>query len=340
MSNSSFFAGASGDFHTFQFRAMNTRIDMAFYCKSEQAARLEETAAHWFQNTEERFSRFREQSELSHLNRLAGERCMVSDAMMEVLRLADAYRELTGGAFDPLILNALHAAGYSESFELLKQHPDLAAAEPAKSVQGSTASMQLNPVMKSVQLPAQSGLDLGGIVKSWAVRRLAEHLRKELFIERGFVNAGGDLAAWGPRDEVADPWRIGIEHPWDTDADAGIIALVSGAAATSSKLGRKWAAAAGPMHHLIDPRTMRPSDSDVAQCTVTGKDVVACEVWAKAICILGLDDGLELFARKAEDCEALVFTQDRQSHLFASPESIGTRWQGVRYDHFREPARA
>ena len=51
---------------------------------------------------------------------------------------------------------------------------------------------------------------------------------------------------------------------------------------------RRWAMPTeGEAHHLIDPRTGRPSESDIASGTVLGRSVVIAEVEAKALLLLG-----------------------------------------------------
>ena len=90
-------------------------------------------------------------SELSHLNLLAGERCMVSATMLELLTLADAYRQLTDGIFNPFILDTLLKCGYNESFErIIHKHENddrMSPGEPARDELASRAV--LIPATKS-----------------------------------------------------------------------------------------------------------------------------------------------------------------------------------------------
>jgi thiamine biosynthesis lipoprotein len=323
---------SSPSLYTYRFRAMNTEVEVTLFGGKEDTAKLAELARSWFRSTEERFSRFRPDSELSHLNRLAGECCLVSNPMLEVLLLARSYADLTGGIFNPLILPALKGAGYDESFEKIGEQPLRQAKLPGNGP-FAREGLSVDPVMKSLRLPPCAGMDLGGIVKSWAVKRLAAWFRSRWRVTRGCINAGGDLAVWGGADS-ADAWRIGIEHPWREQEETGLLLLAEGAAATSSKLGRRWNTNRGPMHHLIDPRTNLPSTGSVVQCTVAGPDAVECEIWAKVLCILELEEGYALFTRKTVGCEALVFTGDSRACFYGPRESLGRRWRGIRPDVF------
>jgi FAD:protein FMN transferase len=105
-------------------------------------------------------------------------------------------------------------------------------------------------------------LDLNGVVKALAVDEAVAALAGD-----GFVSAGGDLAVRGPVD-------VGLPG-----GDA--VRVVHGGLATSGILSRG--------HHLIDPRTGRPSTSPWAQVTVSGATCLAADVGAKAAFLLGED---------------------------------------------------
>jgi thiamine biosynthesis lipoprotein len=317
--------------HSCSFRAMNTQIEVLFQASGDAAPVMEETAEAWFRSAEERFSRFLPSSELSHLNRLAGERCLVSDAMLEVLRLAEAYLRKTNGIFNPFLLPSLERLGYGETFDRIRERK-IYPIPPSSAPAAGPVDFDIDPLMKSVLFPAQAKLDLGGIVKSWSVRRLADYMQAVFGLSRGLINAGGDLVAWGGSSDPHEPWLIGIEDPWRPEQDAGVLAIEAGAAATSGTLGRRWATDRGPMHHLLDPRRGVPSDSGVVQCTVSGPDPVECEIWAKTICIAGLEEGLTLMNREARPAgkyEALIFCEDRRIIFAGDPSSLQHKWRGV-----------
>ncbi|WP_165822646.1 FAD:protein FMN transferase [Paenibacillus montanisoli] len=276
------------------------------------------------------FSCFLPHSELSRLNRHAGSPVLVSAAMLEVLQLSSLYQDLTDGAFDPFVHEALRLCGYSRSFEKLAAGTAASPVQPSQPL-AVRQPFTLHAAMRSVTLPAGSSLDLGGIVKSWAVKRLAGWFRTKRQAAFGLINAGGDLTAWGLPE--AKPWRIGIENPWDSRADIGHICFTNGASATSSTLGRQWQTKLGRMHHLIDPATLLPSSSDIVQCTTAGSDPVACEIWAKTLCILGSEAGLALLARRAAPVEALLFGRDKRIIFYGSPSSVHTTWRNVQIDH-------
>ncbi|WJH32345.1 FAD:protein FMN transferase [Paenibacillus sp. CC-CFT747] len=141
----------------------------------------------------------------------------------------------------------------------------------------------------------------------------------------------GDLSVWGAL-APGESWLVGTADPWKGDEDAGMLAVSGrGAVATSSVLGRRWTTDRGERHHLIDPRTMESSRSDIVQCTVAGPRLPLAEAWAKALCILGSDEGLKLFRERAPSYSAFCFTEEGRLIYCGRPEKRDA-WTGREID--------
>jgi thiamine biosynthesis lipoprotein len=94
------------------------------------------------------------------------------------------------------------------------------------------------------------------------------------------VRVAGD----GPDGEA---WTVAVEHEWAT-APIALLGLADGAVATSTTLRRRWQSSDGRVrHHLIDPQTGLPSDTDVNTATVVAASAWAAEVLAKAVLLRG-----------------------------------------------------
>jgi thiamine biosynthesis lipoprotein len=119
------------------------------------------------------------------------------------------------------------------------------------------------------------GVDPTGLVKGWAAERaLAELVQSG--VPAAMVNAGGDLAVHD-RPAPAEPWRVGIRHPWRVDALACVIEA-DAAVATSGAYERG--------EHLIDPRSGRPLRK-AASATVTGPSLAIADALATALAVAG-----------------------------------------------------
>ena len=122
------------------------------------------------------------------------------------------------------------------------------------------------------------GVDPTGLVKGWAAERALAEL-VQAGVAAAMVNAGGDLAVHG-RPAPAEPWRVGIRHPWRVDALACIIEA-DAAVATSGAYERG--------EHLIDPHSGRPI-TRAASATVTGPSLAIADALATALVVAGADE--------------------------------------------------
>ncbi|WP_338553523.1 FAD:protein FMN transferase [Paenibacillus sp. KS-LC4] len=313
---------------TIRFRAMNTNVEILLDYAAEErrtTAFYADRARDWFEAVEQRFSRFRPDSEWSRLSRSTGSWVVVSDWVFEVIAAAEHHRALTEGIFDLRILPGLEASGYSQSFEHAAAFQAKAGGAERQRL-SLAGELELDYGMKAVKLAEGTGLDAGGIAKSWAVQKLADWLRRSRRVPAGIVNAGGDLYAWNSGSEAAQPAMIDLQHPWEAGAVIGELLLANGAVATSGILGRRWEAGGRSFHHLIDPLTMKPSVSNIVQAAVAGPDAVACEIWAKSLCIGGLDKGIRLMDEHARDFEAVIFMSNGEIVKHGKSRRLGLEW--------------
>lgn len=278
-------------FHSFHFQALESEIELLLRCDEKDRTLITKLTDDWFRNVEKRFSPILADSEISLLNTLAGENCLVSNTMLEVLFLAEMYQAVTDGYYNPLFNNGIDAA------ELLE--------------------WEVDPANKSIKLPQDTNIRLRGLDHGWAVQRLAEYMRKKLSLEQGLILAGGEITVWGRGSRGVDPWIIGIQSPWH-GIKLGAVALSEGSLSTYSQ--------------LEDPDA--GSANGVVQCTVAGQDLVECQVWARTLARLGVDEGLALLAKRTSVCEAVVLTAKQELHYFGKKASLQRRWLDMRIDHY------
>lgn len=232
---------------------------------------------------EQMLSRFRPTSELSRVNRTAGSWTKVGRTLFDVVRQAKHAARLTAGLYNPLILPALVAQGYDRDFSLVSRP----AAFPPPRI-ASWEAVELRSATAELRIPPDAALDLGGIGKGWAAHRLADDLEP---FGACLVNLGGDIAARGaPQGQPG--WQVEIGDPHSAQP-LGAIFLRSGSIVTSGVDYRRWQTQDGEMrHHIIDPRTGLPAQTDVLSITVIHPEGAVAEAYAKAALILGGTSGL------------------------------------------------
>jgi thiamine biosynthesis lipoprotein len=274
-----------------RFRAMGTEIELLV--ETEEAASGLAAAEEEFHRLEALLSRFIPDSELSRLN-AAGSLAAGPD-LLRVVELALSGNARTGGRFDITIHDALVAAGYDRSFELLPA--DASEAGPPSA--GRPAGVDVEDGV--IRLDPGVRIDLGGIGKGYACERAAEILATA---GPCLVNAGGDIAT------RAGTWTVSVE----TAEEPLMLELSgSGALATSGRDLRRWRRAGRELHHLIDPATGAPSESDLLRVTAVAADAVVAEMSAKALFLAGTDAALA--EADEQGIPAVLVTEDGRTIL-------------------------
>ena len=72
---------------------------------------------------------------------------------------------------------------------------------------------------------------------------------------------------------------------------------------------RRWQRDGQTMHHLIDPRTGQPAQTDALSVSVIADRTVMAEVYAKAALVLGVEQGLN-FLQHLPGIEGFIFAAD------------------------------
>lgn len=304
---------------TITFHAMGSKILIAM--DTEELRLMDEAlkAREWFEEWEESLSRFRLTSELSQFNRHAGTPQKVSGPFFEVASLASKVSRETNGLINPLILNALQAAGYTEDFESLASHTDRDLSQPITSLADGSQEFTLDAEAQTITIPFGTQLDFGGFAKGWAAHQTMLRLQSYAPV---LVDAGGDIAVSAP---LADgtAWPIGVADPTNKENNLELLMISKGGVATSGRDYRKWFSNNRWQHHLIDTRTNQPAETDVLTATVIAEDLMTAEMNAKMGVILGSEEGIS-WLREQPGVDFLLVLEN--GVIIKSPDFIEKQW--------------
>ena len=285
------------------FRAMGTICGVAATAGSHDvflARRALDAAQAEVAACERVLSRFDPHSDLSRLNRAAGEWVAVDTRLIEALAAALRGRTNTHGLFDPTILPALAAVGYDRSFELLTER----TVAPLDRWHGG-ARIDIDPGRGRARVEQNAAVDLGGIGKGFAATRALHAMRTAWpALPGGLVDLGGDIAVWGDPPE-GGPWRVDIADPRAQEQVSGTLELTSGGVATSGRDTRRF----GPgrrLHHLIDPATGEPAAAGPLSVTVVAGSATEAEAYATALGISTVHAARDLLAARPDVAALLV----------------------------------
>lgn len=291
---------------------MNSNLVMAAEGEPRKVAHGFEEARKYLESGESRFSRFLENSELSALNRGAGEWVSVSTELYEVVHEAYTFAGETGGLFDPSVLGALENAGYDRSMDEIRALGSNLSGTHNTHGHGGFLATQFDPSSIAIRLPSGTRVDLGGIAKGWLAERAARVLAE--YTSACAISAGGDLFAVGlPAGQSA--WDVALEDPRDERESLALLRVGPGAVATSSVTKRRWHQDGRTMHHLIDPRTGLPAETVWLSVTVIAPHATTAEVFAKCLLIAGPGEAEKLAARRNDTA---FIAADGEANLWGS----------------------
>ncbi len=301
--------------YVISFEAMGSRFNVWLETEADGAEVLQHVPA-WVEEYEAVLSRFRPQSELSRLNTRAGRWTETSAILFQALQKARYAAQLTNGLCNPLVLPALLAAGYTQSFRRgfspsTPQQDGVGSSEDtfsAPPIVPAWSEIQVRRKRRLVKLPPNAKIDLGGTAKGWAAEQIAERLSA---YGPCLVDAGGDLVARGaPQGQPG--WTIRIAEPGEEAEQPPLAAIcvTDCAVATSGVDFRRWRQGDRLRHHLIDPRNGQPAETDVLSATVVHPDAALAEGYAKTLVLMGSEAGLNWILHQPQQA-ALVVRKDR-----------------------------
>jgi thiamine biosynthesis lipoprotein len=231
-------------------------------------------------------SRFRADSELQMVHDHAGQTVRISTLLFDALSVACAVAQLTGGAVDPTVGNAIARLGYDEDFSQVTDRPPVppSALGPVVGYQ----HVQLNREQRTVRIPRGVRLDLGSSAKALVADRSAARIAEE--IGSGvLVCIGGDVSVVG--SPPPGGWAIGIAERSATSADEvdQVVAIHHGGLASSAPSVRTWVAGNRPVNHIINPETGDCVDpywlvvsACAASCVEANAMTTAAMVWGRS----------------------------------------------------------
>jgi thiamine biosynthesis lipoprotein len=298
-----------------EFRAMNSDILLAAEGERDLVARGFAQARELIAAYEARLSRFVDTSELSRLNRSNGAWFNASDELFEIVKLANDLTGETDRLYDPTILDALENVGYDKSMDDIRARGVTRPARPVQHAAFDFGSIEFNATTRSIRLVHGTRIDLGGIAKGWLAERAARRLAE--FCDACAVDAGGDMFVIGlPAGE--NVWRVALEDPREAERTLAVVRVRSGAIATSTITKRRWQQGDDVRHHLIDPRTGLPAETDCLSVTAFAPHAAVAEVFAKALLIAGSREAARIAACR-EDVAFIAV--DREGKLWGSEKA-------------------
>lgn len=285
-------------------RLMGTTIDLTIHHSDPE--RIIKEVIRLLKKYEKRFSANDPASELSQINRLAGiEAVKVHPELYELIKMGKKH-SLASNSFLNIAIGPLVQAwriGFSDA----KRPSNL-------EIQQILQKLDIDQVLlskDSVYLESKDmAIDLGALAKGYIADRIIDYLIS-VGTESALINLGGNLVTMGPANQHADAlWRVGIRNPAGRRDQSQIILKVQNqSVVTSGIYERQLTEDNQTFHHIFDPTTGYPIETDIASLTIVSNRSVDGEIWTSRLFGQPMHNIIETLNQQSE-IEGIVITKD------------------------------
>lgn len=265
---------------------------------------------------EQKLSRTVAGSDVCRINQAGGQPVEIDDPRVtEALKLGMEYSELSGGRFDITIGELAELWNFSAEnpsvpeesairqavahVDYQKFHLEAADGGSAANSGSATAGSGAERWIATLDDP-RAKLDLGAVAKGYIVDQVSDFLR-ENGVVRGIVDFGGNVSCIGEKT-TGEPWLISIRKPVSVDEPVmsqsetiGTVQVKADCSAVTSGTYQRCFVQDGVLyHHILDPKTGYPCDSDVKSVTIIGESSGRCDGLSTVCLLLGMEEGMRL----------------------------------------------
>ena len=221
-------------------------------------------------------------SDLLRIRDAAGkEPVQVSEETVALLTLADSLREETGGRFDVTIGPLVQLWDITGTEPKV---PDAYAIEQALRLVGAVPV--IDEAAQTVYLPEEGQqIDLGGIAKGYVCSKLREICDTHQ-VTNGYISLGGNMMVLGEMDDL-----FGIRDPnGGENAYFAKLSLAGKTMATAGGYERYFEENGKVYHHILDPRTGYPAETDLLSVSVISEDGALADALSTALFMMGREE--------------------------------------------------
>ncbi|MCL2702749.1 MAG: FAD:protein FMN transferase [Defluviitaleaceae bacterium] len=285
---------------------MDTFVSISIYNPRDGDDGILEETLDFIRGLEQLLSRTAAGSDIRRVNEAAGgEPVAIAAETYEIIKIAlDSY-ELTGGLFDITI----GAVSGLWDFTHGSEPPQCADVLIALEFVGlDTIELRNSMIIKKY---GGTQLDLGGIAKGFIADKAHDFLQKK-GVKSAVIDTGGDIRLLGARPETGI-WNVAVEDPFGQSERIGILGLTGGAVATSGSYQRGFFYDGRLYHHILDPATGYPRETDLISVSVTAETATFAEILVTTAFMMGLSDGMQFIEelnKGPDDIGAVFVTAD------------------------------
>jgi thiamine biosynthesis lipoprotein len=303
-------------------RAMATTFEILLPFGTPGAVEAAEEALDEIDRLEAQLTVYRDNSEVSALNRRAPMTWIpVEPRLFDLLALSARLSQETEGAFDISVGALIKAWGFFRRRGRVPSEQE--RAEVRRRI--GMGHVRLDPERCAVHYDV-SGLEinLGSIGKGYALDRAGELLRERRSLSSCLLHGGhSSVLALGVEPGQRRGWAVGLRHPWERERRLATVRLRDRALATSAATFQHLEYNGRKLGHILDPRTGWPAEG-LASATALAPSAAEADALATAFFILGVE-GARAYCARRPDVAAVLLPQQDDAQLVAlnlAPDEI------------------
>jgi hypothetical protein len=254
---------------------------------------------------DEMLSTGKETSEVSRLNR-SGEAVLSPTVDNLVKRSLDIYKK-TDGLFDITIYPLMELWGFpTKNYKV----PSEKEIEEKLKLVGSD-KIDFNEETRKISFKNKGmEIDFGGIGKGYITDELVKILTDEK-VESAIINLGGNVFGFRKKPD-GSLWNIAIRDPNEPDKYMAAIRLEDSAVITSGGYERYFEENGIIYHHILDPRTGKPSESGLKSVSIISKDGTLADALSTSLFIMGEEKAAKYWKENGSNFDILLMTNDNR----------------------------
>lgn len=163
-------------------------------------------------------------------------------------------------------------------------------------------------------------IDLGSLAKGFIADLLIDYL-KSVGTLSALINLGGNIVVFGPSPTNKDHhWKIGIRRPGPS-RDQSMVALkaLNQSIVTSGIYERSLSDNEQTYHHILDPHTGYPIETDVASLTIVSDKSIDGEIWTTRLFGKSSEEIMHIL-NQLEGIDGLLITKEEKMLYSAALE--------------------
>lgn len=292
--------------------AMSTTIDQQVYAKKAVGKETVDQTMSALKAFEERFSMYKAQSEITRINENAGQGYVaVSEQTFALLKKAVSFCERSDGLFDITVAPVTRAWGINSDSPRVPAQQERDELRKLVDYRDILFDDQARAVMLRREGQA---IDLGAVAKGEACNVVRDLYLKNN-VRAGLLSIGGNLMAIGQKPGGAD-FVLGIRDPRGMQTEViGTVTLTDEVLSTSGDYERVFEQNNKRYHHIMDPATAAPAETDWMSVTVICQDGAYADFLSTWLFLLGREETLN----RMDGLDAGVIAVDKDYTVYVSP---------------------